>query len=176
MQDLDLSLKWVHIHWIDYMRMRLSIISTFVCVFLSFVLYIVKGYSFEGGTHILLYILMKNATPYPKKYLLFRWIFYSYGVFIHDEIKWIYGCEISKCHNLIVLCQAYLQKVVFENSPSDHKTWSLLMSCKNPCTPYIYIAVTYSVGPSSEMWSKLRPALYFPQTNENAWNAIFTSP
>ena len=57
--------------------------------------------------------------------MLFRWIFYSYGVFIHDEIKWIYGCEISKCHNLMVLCQAYLQKVVFENSPSDHETWSL---------------------------------------------------
>ena len=27
-----------------------------------------------------------------------------------------------KCHVLLDLCQAYLQEVVFENSPSDHET------------------------------------------------------
>ena len=32
------------------------------------------------------------------------------------------GCERLGCHGLPVLCEAYLQEVVFENSPSDHET------------------------------------------------------
>jgi hypothetical protein len=36
------------------------------------------------------------------------------------------GCERSKCHGLlVVLCQAYLQEVIFEYNPSDHETWSI---------------------------------------------------
>jgi hypothetical protein len=30
--------------------------------------------------------------------------------------------EHSECHGLLVLCQAYLEEVVYENSASDHET------------------------------------------------------
>ena len=33
--------------------------------------------------------------------------------------------EISECHGLPVLCQAYVQEVNFENSPSNHETQSI---------------------------------------------------
>jgi hypothetical protein len=51
--------------------------------------------------------------------------FYSCGVLTHDEIESINGCEILECHGLMVLCEVYLQEVVFENSPSDHETSSI---------------------------------------------------
>jgi hypothetical protein len=36
------------------------------------------------------------------------------------------------------------------------------MPCRNLCRFYIHLAFTCSVGPSSMMWSKLRPSLPFP--------------
>jgi hypothetical protein len=36
------------------------------------------------------------------------------------------------------------------------------MPCKNPCRLYIPLAFTYSVGPSSVVWSELGPAPPFP--------------
>ena len=46
----------------------------------------------------------------------------------------------------------YLQEVVFQNSPSDHEIWSIW------CHVGIHVDLTYSVGPSSIVWSELRPA------------------
>ena len=46
-------------------------------------------------------------------------------VLIYVKIEQINGCECSECHGLLDLCRAYLQEVVFENSPSDHETWSI---------------------------------------------------
>jgi hypothetical protein len=43
-------------------------------------------------------------------------------VLTRDKIGQINGCERSECHGLLVLGQAYLQEVVFENNPSDHET------------------------------------------------------
>jgi hypothetical protein len=37
-----------------------------------------------------------------------------------------------------------------------------LMLCREPCKIYIHLAFTYSVGPSSVVWSELRPAAPFP--------------
>ena len=51
--------------------------------------------------------------------------FYSCGVLTDDKIEWINGCERMECHGLPILCQAYLQVVVFENNPNDHETWSI---------------------------------------------------
>jgi hypothetical protein len=44
--------------------------------------------------------------------------------------------------------------------------WNMicLMPCRNPCTLYIHLAFTYSVGPSSLVWSELEPAPPFPPT------------
>ena len=36
------------------------------------------------------------------------------------------------------------------------------MPCRNPCRLYIRLAFTYSVGPSSVVWSELQPAPPFP--------------
>jgi len=36
------------------------------------------------------------------------------------------------------------------------------MSCRKPCRLCTHLAFTYSVGPSSVVWSKLGPALAFP--------------
>ena len=36
------------------------------------------------------------------------------------------------------------------------------MPCRNPCRLYIHLAFTYSVGPSSVVWSELGPAPPFP--------------
>ena len=51
--------------------------------------------------------------------------------------------------------------MVFENSSSDLETWSILMPIY-PCRPYIHLAFTYSVGPSSVVWSELGLAPPFP--------------
>ena len=37
------------------------------------------------------------------------------------------------------------------------------MPCRNPCRLYIYLAFTYSVGPSRVVWSELGPAPPFPR-------------
>ena len=46
-------------------------------------------------------------------------------VLTHDAIEYIDGCECLECHGLLVLCWTYLPKVVSENRPSDHGTWSI---------------------------------------------------
>ena len=45
---------------------------------------------------------------------------YSCMVVTHDNIYEINNYEITKCHNLLVLCSTNLQEMGFENSPSDH--------------------------------------------------------
>jgi hypothetical protein len=42
--------------------------------------------------------------------------------------------------------------------------WNMieLMPCRDPCRLYIHLAFTYSVGPSSIVWSELGPALPCP--------------
>ena len=37
------------------------------------------------------------------------------------------------------------------------------MPCGNPCRLYIHLAITYSIGPSSVVWSELGPARLFCQ-------------
>ena len=51
--------------------------------------------------------------------------FWFTWILTHDKIEYIIRCERLECHGLPVSCQAYLQKVVFENNPSDHETWSM---------------------------------------------------
>jgi hypothetical protein len=51
---------------------------------------------------------------------------------------------------------------VFENNPSDHETWSIRCHAGIPCKLHIHRAFTYSVGPSSVVWSELGPAPPFP--------------
>ena len=36
------------------------------------------------------------------------------------------------------------------------------MLCRHPCRLYIHLAFTYSLGPSSTVWSELRPSPPFP--------------
>jgi len=44
-------------------------------------------------------------------------------VHAYDKIELINDYEEhSECRGLPVLCEAYLQEVVFENNPSDHET------------------------------------------------------
>ena len=42
--------------------------------------------------------------------------------------------------------------------------WDMIhsMPCRNPCRLYIHLAFTYSIGPSSVVWSELGPAPPFP--------------
>ena len=47
------------------------------------------------------------------------------------------------------------------------------MPCRNPCRLNIHLAFTYSVGPSSVVWSKLGPAPPIP-TNKSAWSVMVT--
>ena len=84
-------------------------------------------------------------------------------VLTHNKIKQINGCKCSECHGLLVLCKVYLQEVVFENSPSDHETWSIRCYIENHVHfTSIHLAFTYAVGPSSVVGSKLGPAPPFP--------------
>jgi len=46
-------------------------------------------------------------------------------VLTHDKIGQTNSCERSEYHVFPVLCEAYLQEVVIEISPSDHETWSI---------------------------------------------------
>ena len=55
----------------------------------------------------------------------------------------INGCESLECIGLpVVLCQVCLQEMSFENSPSDHETWSHSMPCRNPCRLYTHRGFT----------------------------------
>ena len=81
---------------------------------------------------------------------------------------WVFGVPWS-----LGFLWGWLQEVVFENCPSDHETWSHLVSCMNPCKPYTHLAFTYSVGPSSIVWSELGPAPPF-STDESAWSVMVT--
>ena len=84
-------------------------------------------------------------------------------ILTHDKIELTNGSERSECHGLPVLCQAYLQEVVFEKTPSDHETWSIRCHVRIHVYFYIHLEFTYSVGPSSGVWSsELGPAPPFP--------------
>ena len=72
------------------------------------------------------------------------------------------GRECLECHGLPVLSSAYLQEVVFEKKSKWPWNMIHLMPCRNPCRLYIHFAFTYSIGPSSVVWSELGPALPFP--------------
>ena len=57
--------------------------------------------------------------------------------------------------------------------------WNMiqLMSCRTPCRLYIYLVVTYSVGPSSVVWSEFGPAPPFPPLRvlEVQWSHALSS-
>ena len=55
-----------------------------------------------------------------------------------------------------------LHEVVFENNLSDHENMIHLMPHRNACGLYIHLAFTYSIGPSSVVWSEIRPTPPFP--------------
>ena len=97
--------------------------------------------------------------------MIFKWIFNHAGLHTwYNRInQW---CEHLECHDLQVLCWAYLQEVVFEHSPSDHETWSIWCHVGLHVEFYIHLAFTYSVGPSSVVWSELGPAPPFPPMRE----------
>ena len=46
------------------------------------------------------------------------------------------------------------------------------MPCKNPCRLYVHLAFTYSIGPSSVVWSELGPAPPFPPMS--VWSVMVT--
>ena len=73
--------------------------------------------------------------------------------------KKINSCEHLECHGLpVVLSEAHLQKMVFEKSPNDHETWSIRCHVGiHVDTTSIFHSRTYSVGPSSIVWSELGP-------------------
>ena len=48
---------------------------------------------------------------------------YSCGFSHMIEIEQIDGCECSERHGLLVLCQAYFQRMDFENNPSNLEIW-----------------------------------------------------
>ena len=52
------------------------------------------------------------------------------------------------------------------------------MPCTNPCRLYIHLASTYSVGPSSIVWSKLGPAPPFPPivVVTGSWSRVWSDP
>ena len=54
------------------------------------------------------------------------------------------SCECSECHGLLVCVR-----------PTSKRPWSMIhsMPCRNLCRLYIHFAFTYSVGPSSIVWS-----------------------
>ena len=64
----------------------------------------------------------------------------------HDKkIKQINGRERSECRGLPVLCEAYLQEVGFESSPSDHETWSIRYNTEIHVDVHIHLAFTYTL-------------------------------
>ena len=70
-------------------------------------------------------------------------IFLLTRIVTHDKVEETNGCERSECHGLPILCQTYLQHVVFENSPSDLETWFIRCHVGiNSCGLYIHIAFT----------------------------------
>ena len=74
----------------------------------------------------------------------------------------------------MILCKAYLQEVVFENSSSDHETRSIRWHVRiHVDFTSILHSQTYFGGPSSVVWSSElgQPALPFP-ANESAWSAM----
>ena len=86
--------------------------------------------------------------------------FYSCLVLTLDKIEWTNGVPWSPD-----LCYSYLQEVVFENSPSDHGTWSIRchVGIHVDYTSIFLHSLKYSVGPSSVVWSsELGPSLPFP--------------
>ena len=40
----------------------------------------------------------------------------------HDKLEQRNSCGHSECHDLPLLCETYLQEVVFEKNPSEHET------------------------------------------------------
>ena len=102
------------------------------------------------------YVTRPSTKCYLNEFLFMR-------VLNHVKIEYINACERSECHGLPVLCQAFLQELVLKNNPSDHETWSIR------CHVWVHVDVTsilhsltYSVGPSSIVWSELGPAPPFP--------------
>ena len=85
-------------------------------------------------------------------------------VLTHDNIQQINGCERSECHGLPI--------VVWGLPPrggcwkQSKWPWNMIhwMPYRNPRRLYIHITSTYSVGPSSIVWTKLGPAPPFPPT------------
>ena len=94
-------------------------------------------------------------------------------VLTHDGIKETNNNERSECRGLPVLYQTYLQKVVFENSPSDHETWSVR------CIVGIQVDFTSILHSHAPRWS-LKHSVKRTwtgstfSTNESAWSEMVT--
>jgi hypothetical protein len=92
----------------------------------------------------------------------------------HDTIEYINGCELSECHSLLVLCEAYLQEMVFENGPSDHEAWSIWCHVENSCRLYIHLSIhklRWSLKHSvKRTWTGSADS-----TNESAWSVIMVT-
>ena len=71
---------------------------------------------------------------------------------------WAFGVPWSP--GFVLSLPPRLQETVFEDIPSDHEPWTMiqLMPCRNPCRLYIHLPFTYSVCPSSVVWSEIGPA------------------
>ena len=125
-------------------------------------------------------LLKCSVKPYvtmPLNPMLFQRTSRFIWVLTHGKTKSINGRERSECHGLpTALCEAYLQEVVFGNSPSDHETWTIW------CHVGIHVdftsishSHTHSVGPSSVVWSnKLGPVPPCPPTRvlEVWWSRV----
>ena len=74
-----------------------------------------------------------------------------------------------------VVSQFYVRptpRVVFGKQSKWPCTMIHSMSCRNPCRLYIHISFTYSVSPSSVVWSELYR--FHLSTNESAWSVMVT--
>ena len=83
-------------------------------------------------------------------------------VLTHDKLENINGCKRLDCHSLPGFLLGLLPRGGFWK---QSKRWCSMihsMACRNPCRLYIHLAFTYSIGPSSVVWSGLGPLLPFP--------------
>ena len=70
---------------------------------------------------------------------------------------WAFGVPWSP--GFVLSLPPRLQETFFEDIPSDHEPWTMiqLMPCRNPCRLYSHLPFTYSVCPSSVVWSEIGP-------------------
>ena len=79
----------------------------------------------------------------------------------------LYSCRSStiiKYNKSIVVIIRNAMVSRFCVRPTSKWPWNMIhrMPCRNPCRHYMHLAITYSVGPSSVVWSELGPGPLFP--------------